>query len=395
MNGTAPASWRLVAAREMSVKMRDKTFLLSTAFMLLVVAGSIGISAFLGSRTSEQTVVVTSDEGAWLVAAANDLSDRDDAGVSLEPTQVDSAPEAETLLRSEEADLALLPAGQGWEVAAATEIDGSAGDLLAQAVEDSVIADNAASVGTTAEVVLEGTELTQRLLDADALDPGVRYLLGFAFAFLFFITALTFGLAIAQSVIEEKQSRVVEILAATVPVRDLLWGKVVGNTVLAIGQVGLLALVGFAGLQVSGQGAVFGVVGPAGLWFVVYFLLGFGALASLWAVAGSVATRQEDLQATTMPVQTVVMGAFFVGLFATGQLLTVASFVPLMSSVAMPVRMLSGDVPLWQPLASAGLVMVAAFFLVRLGARLYEGSLLRTDRRTGYREALRGAETHS
>jgi ABC-2 type transport system permease protein len=60
------------------------------------------------------------------------------------------------------------------------------------------------------------------------------------------------------------------------------------------------------------------------------------------------------------------------------------------SSVAMPVRMLAEDVPLWQPVLSAGLVVLTAVLLVRLGARVYEGSLLRTDRRTSVREALRG-----
>lgn len=392
-NTSTTAGWRLVAAREISVKLRDKTFLWSTAFMLLVVAGSIGFSTFMGSRTSEHTVAVASADGASLVEAADDLAADGGAGVELEAVEAveaGSTAEAEELVRLEEVDLALLPAGDGWEVVAASEVDGGARSLLGDVVTQSVITANAASAGTTADAVLAGTELSERLLDADALDPGLRYAMGFGFALLFFITALTFGLAIAQSVIEEKQSRVVEILAATMPIRDLLWGKVIGNSVLAIGQVVLLAGVGFIGLQVSGQSALFSVVGPAGLWFVVYFLLGFAALASLWAVAGSVATRQEDLQSTTMPVQTVVMGAMFVGLFASGNVLTVASFVPLMSSVAMPIRMLDGDVPLWQPLVSALLVLVVAVVLVRLGARLYEGSLLRTDRRTSYREALRG-----
>ncbi|HZI98561.1 MAG TPA: ABC transporter permease [Actinomycetales bacterium] len=388
------STWRLVAAREMRVKMRDRTFLLSTAFMVLVLAASFGVSAFLANRTSTVEVAVAGSESASLVVAAAELAERD-GGTELEAVEVASVAEAEDLLRATDVDLALLPAGDGWEVVADSEVDGGARDLLAEAVSAAMIAENARSAGTTSATVLNGADLTERLLDADAIDPGLRTAVGFVFALLFYITALTFGLSIAQSVIEEKQSRVVEILAAAIPLRGLLAGKVIGNSLLAIGQVALLSLVGLGGMAASGRTELLAVVGPAGLWFVLFFVLGFAALACLWAVAGSVATRQEELQATTMPVTTVVMTALFVGLFGSGQVLTVASFVPLVSSVAMPARVLAGDVPLWQSIASAGLVAVTAVVLVRIGARLYEGSLLRTDRRTGLVEALRGADSRS
>ncbi len=216
----------------------------------------------------------------------------------------------------------------------------------------------------------------------------MRYVVTFVFAFLFYLTALTFGIAIAQSVVEEKQSRVVEILAAAIPVRQLLIGKVVGNSVMAIVQVVVMVGIGLVAMALVGQGDVLAPVLAAGGWFVVFFLLGFAAVACVWAVAGSVATRSEDLQATTMPVTFVVMGALFAGIFATGKWLVIASFVPLVSSVAMPVRMLEGGVPWWQPVVAGLLVLGAAALLVRLGARLYEGSLLRTERRTTLKEAF-------
>jgi ABC-2 type transport system permease protein len=385
--------WRVVAAREVSVKLRDKTFLLSTAFMLVLIVVSIAFSAFIAGRHESRTVAVLDPAAQQLVQQAGDQGQDAGSDLRLQARTADGQDQVETWLESGEADAALLQVsdpgnGPRWEVVGQREVDAGLQNLLADAVSASELASNAQAAGTTSGEILTGTTLGQRVLEEGGLDPGVRYGLSFAFAFLFYITALVFGLSIAQSVIEEKQSRVVEILAAAVPIRQLLAGKVIGNSVLAIGQVVLLASVGLIGLSLSGQGEVLALVLGASVWFVVFFLLGFAALACIWAVAGSIATRQEELQATTMPVQAVVFVALFIGIAGTGKLLTVASFVPLVSSVAMPVRMLSGNVPLWQPAVAAVLVAVVAVVLVRLGARLYEGSLLRTNRRTKLREAF-------
>ena len=77
----------------------------------------------------------------------------------------------------------------------------------------------------------------------------VRLVMGLVFAFLFYLAAILFGMAIANSVLEEKQNRVVEILATAVPVRQLLHGKVLGNSLLAFAQIGLYAAVGLAGRE--------------------------------------------------------------------------------------------------------------------------------------------------
>ncbi|GAB2697811.1 ABC transporter permease [Thalassiella azotivora] len=407
-------AWRLVAGREVAVKLRDRTFVLSTAFMVVLLVGVIAFSSFMSGRTSSYEVAVVEPAARQVVEDADDGADDgagdgaddgagdradDGAGARFTTRDVADAAEAQRLLAEGEVDLALLavdgtpddPAAR-WELVGQDEVPSQAGRPLAEAVADAELAANAADLGAEPATLLAGTVLGERVVQPGDLDEDLRYLLAAAFGFLFYVTALTFGIAIAQSVIEEKQSRVVEILAATVPIRQLLWGKVVGNSALAIGQVVLLASTGLAGLALAGQGEVLSLVLAASLWFVVFFLLGFAALACVWAVAGSVATRQEDLQATTMPVQVLVLAALFVGITGSGDVLTVGSYVPLVSSVAMPVRMLSEDVPLWQPLLSAGLVVATAVLLVRLGARVYENSLLRTDRRTSVREALRAGD---
>jgi ABC-2 type transport system permease protein len=388
MTGSRAVDWRVVAQRELAVKLTDKVFLGSTAFMLIATVLAIGVSTFFSSRVDRPEVAVVGAEGVALVEAADELARAAESDVSPTALEVDDAAAAERLVSRDEASAALLPADDGWEIVGTNDVDGSLQRYLGEAVAADALARNADEAGVTVGELESGAELGVRLLDPDALPEEIRYIAGFAFAFLFYVTALTFGMAIAQSVVEEKQSRVVEILAAAIPVRQLLIGKVVGNALLAIAQVLLLVGVGLVGLAVTGQADALAPVLSAGGWFVVFFLLGFAAIACVWAVAGSVATRSEDLQATTTPVTVVVMVALFGGLFAQGKVLTAVSFVPLVSSVAMPIRMLEGGVPLWQPIASGLVVLVTAVVLVSVGARLYEGSLLQTQRRTTLKEAF-------
>lgn len=388
MTGTRGVDWRVIAQREIAVKLTDKVFLGSTAFMLVATVLAIGLSTFFSSRVERPEVAVVGADGVALVEVADALADEADRNLAPRALEVDDVAAAEAAVSDGEAAAALLPAGDGWEVVFTQDADGTLQRYLGEAVAAAALERNAGEAGVTVDELQAGAALEVRLLEPDALPEQLRYIAGFAFAFLFYVTALTFGMAIAQSVVEEKQSRVVEILAAAIPVRQLLIGKVVGNALLAIGQVLLLVGVGLIGLAVTGQAEALAPVLSAGGWFVVFFLLGFAAIACVWAVAGSVATRSEDLQATTTPVTVVVMAALFGGLFATGKALTVLSFVPLVSSVAMPIRMLEGGVPLWQPIASGVVVLVSAVALVTVGARLYEGSLLQTQRRTTLREAF-------
>nr|WP_141714267.1 ABC transporter permease [Micromonospora inyonensis] len=92
---------------------------------------------------------------------------------------------------------------------------------------------------------------TVELLDPNAVDPALAFLIPYAFASVFFVTSLTFGLQIAQSVTEEKQTWIVRILVAAVPVRALLASKVVGGAVLAFGQIALIAVGAYVGASVA------------------------------------------------------------------------------------------------------------------------------------------------
>ncbi|MFI5708533.1 ABC transporter permease [Kribbella sp. NPDC051620] len=383
-NETLRHPWQLVAEREISTKLRDKTFLGSTAFMLIVVLAATIIPALISGMGGKDKIAVLDDSGARIVAVADAIQ----GGDSYEATRTADVASAEKLVRDGDVKAALLPGKDGFEVLGKQRIDSELQNNLREAAVNLGMEHNAGRVGLTPEQLRAGTAVQERLLDPGPLPEVVAGFVNIGLALIFYITALSFGMMIAQSVVQEKESRVVEILAAAIPIRALLWGKVIGNTVLALGQIVVIAVASLIGLLVTDQADILKVIAPVAGWFVVFFVLGFVALAGLWAVAGSLATRQEDLGSTTLPGQMILMVPFFFSAFAGAEAKTVASFVPIASSMSMPGRMLTEHVPLWQPLAAIAILVVTTVLIVRLGARLYERTLLQTGRKLGYREAI-------
>ena len=206
-------------------------------------------------------------------------------------------------------------------------------------------------------------------------------IMAFAISFLFYISSLVFGYTLANSVVEEKQSRIVEIIATKIPVRALLAGKVLGNTVLAVGQMAMYVGVGLIGLSFTKYSQYLpGLSGPM-VWFIVFFLVGFVLLACLWAVAGALASRLEDIQSTGSPLTFLVLAVFFGAALLSGTPMTVMSFVPPFSAVLMPTRLLEGSAAWWEATIALALLVAAAGLVVLVAERLYRRALLQTQGR--------------
>lgn len=376
--------WVLIAEREITTKLRDKTFIGSTLVMLLIVIAAVLIPAVLAGKGGPDKVAVIDDSGVTVVQQASTTA----GGDGFEATRVTDRPAAEKAVIDGDVKAALLPGTDGYVVLGKDRVDSTLEGALREAAAAVGTEANAAKAGLSPAELHAGTKVSLELLTPGPLPDVVSDFVNIGLALVFYMTALGFGMMIAQSVVQEKESRVVEILAAAVPIRSLLWGKVLGNTVLALSQIVLIAGVSLIGLLATDQADILEVVAPVAGWFVVFFVLGFVALAGLWAVAGSLATRQEDLGSTTLPGQMILMIPFFFSVFAGSSAKTVASFVPIASSMSMPGRMLTEDVPLWQPLVAIALLLATTVLIVRMGARLYERTLLQTGRRLGYREAL-------
>lgn len=388
-------AWMVVATREIVVRALNKGFLIGLLVTLALIGGLIGFTSYMESRDeSFDVVVVAADESAAtaLEAAADGRgAATPDDDVELNVVRVDSAAAAEAALEDETAD-AWLSSGvtgtDGWTLSGWREPDSNLADLIETTVRDQVLADRAADAGTSMASLTAGSEVEIGRLDGNPVDPQIVFMAGFVLAFLFFMGAVGSGAMIAGSVIEEKQSRLVEIIATAVPLRQLLAGKIIGSSVIALAQNLLLAGVGLIGASFTDLSAILPAMTTTMLWFVVFFTVGFVAVAALYAVAGSLASRTEDLQYTTSPLMMLIMAVYVVTFSADGTLERVLSYVPPASIVSMPVRVLNGDALWWEPLVSLAILMVTTVGAVLLSERAYRGALMQTGGRVSWRTAM-------
>ncbi|MGM7699005.1 ABC transporter permease [Microbacterium sp. A84] len=348
----------LVAERELSTKLRSKAYLISTGILLLIALAGVIWAGIASATPSSTPIAVTS-------ATATTLQGVD----GFEITDVADRAEAERLVTAGEVDAAVI-------------------DDAASPTGTVIIADKEAPQSL---LMLLSESPTVELLNPDTAGAGMRYILGLAFGLVFMMAAISFGSPIATSVVEEKQTRVIEILLSAIPARVLLAGKVIGNTLLAISQILLLVVVGTIGLMATGQTTVLQGIGGPIAWFAVFFFFGFILLAAMFAAAGSLVSRQEDVGATLTPVMYLTMIPYFLVIFFGDNpvVMTVLSNVPFSAPVAMPIRLFFNEAAWWEPLASMAIMLVACAVVITIGAKIYENSLLKMGARVKLREALR------
>lgn len=387
--------WRIVAAREVMVKLTDRNFIIGTVVSLALIAGFFGIQTLLNQRTQTLIVAVTDTRSAGIVQATRDRVHAADTSRELTTITVADRAAGEQALRDERANSLLLSpdSADGWTLVSFREDAAELTAELGRTIQDRTIATNAEAAGTSIGALAKGATLTATALDAQAAaDAGLAKGLGLAFAFLFYLTSLMFGMQIANSVVEEKQSRIVEILAAAIPVRQLLIGKVIGNTALAFGQLLLYAAVGLVGVALSKQQISIVALTSGIGWFLVFFVVGFVALACVWAVAGSLASRSEDLQTTSGPITMVLVLVFLVAMTVEGSVRSAVSFVPIVSAIIMPARIAAGEVGWWEPAVALLATVALAAVTIVIGERLYRRSLLQTRGRVSMRAAWTAAD---
>lgn len=376
------ASWLTVAKREIMVQLIDKAFWIGTLSTLAIVAIAFAASSWFAGGGGPTKVAVADDGAASVVAMAQAT------GANVEAVRV-SEGELRSTVQDGEADSALaFVDGAGWQLSVKNLTDTPD---LADAVRTYQIEQNAEALQVDPAQILADTTLSMVPLDGNESETLAIFIATMAFSVLFMLSAITYGMQIAQSVVTEKESRVVEILAAAVPIRELLIGKVIGNSVMALGQVILIVCVSLIGMSMTEYAPLIAMIAPVAGWFVLFFLVGFTALACLWAAAGAMATRMQDLSQTTTPLTMIVMMVYLAGFLAKGTVATVLSYVPIASTVLMPGRLLSGEAT-WLDALISLLVAVAFMGLtIWLGERVYRRGLLQTNATLSMREAFRAA----
>ncbi|HWL97906.1 MAG TPA: ABC transporter permease [Nocardioidaceae bacterium] len=390
----APAgerAWLLVARREVVTKLTDKSFVIGTLITIGMIVAFLGWQIANEGKTETYTVAATAESSATAELLAERVPKVDDA-IRVEVTEVESDGAGVSALEDDQADVLLRPGDDGWTLVGTDEVPDDLSRASETVVREAALASNAEQAGTSVAALEQDSALGTTLLEGDAERQGFAKAMGFALAFLFYMAALGFGYTLSGSVVEEKANRIVEIITTKIPVRQLLIGKIAGNTLLAVGQTALLVSIGLVGVSFTEFSKYLPALTQGVGWFVAFFLVGFCFIACWWAVAGALASRAEDLQTTATPLNFLMMGVFLGSFLFDGTALTVASYVPPFSCVLMPIRVLQGDAAMWEPFAAIAILVAAMGATVLLAERLYRRALLQTQGRVTLKQAWRATE---
>jgi ABC-2 type transport system permease protein len=380
----------LVARREVTQRLREKSFLISMGVTTAIIVLVAVIPPLLGAGgPSKFTIAVTDASSAPIGAAARSTAKGFDAELKVRRLSPAAAREA---LDSGDVDAVLSAGG----LRAKEEPDDKLTGMIETAARQVHQTDALRSAG------LQGDELkraltppTVRVSTIKPVDPERERKGAFAFVAVLalYTQLLTFGYLLASGVVEEKSSRVVEVLLATIRPKDLLAGKIIGLGLLGLAQLAVMTTVGLVAAALSGALDVSGdVIGAAAL-AVGWFVLGYAFYSGLFACAGALVPRQEELQASMTPLTMLILISFFLSFVVLddpdGTLAHVSSFIPFSAPITMPPRIALGEAPAVEILAAFAVTVAGALALIPLAGRIYSGAVLRTGSAVKIREAWR------
>jgi ABC-2 type transport system permease protein len=400
--------------REYRTRVRSPIFLIVTAIgLLLIVGGSIFMKQ-MGESGRERPVKVTVvDQTGWalaplkaaLAAQPNGPDGKPLAPVELTEAQASELAALQTQVKERDLDVLLVMTGQDPASFAATIASGSLGDMgranerIAPVLEGVVRAARIQASGADPKVIQAVTAPVQIKTEFQTAtgseDLGARIGVASFFMAALYGTTLTFCAFVLQGVLEEKTSRVAEVLIATVKPFVLMAGKVIG-----VGLVGLTQLLIWAGgytladkigLPVMELGSV-GV--PDGIWgwLVLYFITGYFLYASLFAAVGASINRMEESQAAMTPLMIPIIIAYFLSFMAiqdpAGTVARISSLVPFTAPTVMLSRILLGDPAPWEIGLSIALLILTGIGTTWLSAKIYRAGILRYDGRLSLKAAF-------
>jgi ABC-2 type transport system permease protein len=381
------AAVRLVIAREFITRVRTRTYRVSTLVMLLSIGAVLVLPKLLGATSFTVGVV-----GSQAHAVAE--SARAEAHLAKITITVRTLPDNA---------IARQQAGRGTVNAALTSdgrivtrqyLPDQLKPFLLGAVQQAELDSRLRRAGVDPQLLAVPPPPVESLRpDSPAAEQ--RRNISRLGLILLFGQLIGYGTQVAFGVGEEKSSRVIEVLLATIKPLHLLVGKVLG-----IGLVGLLQLTtvsvaaaGFATRTgtIDVNRSTVATIGQLLVWYV----LAFGFFAFLYAAVASTVSRTEDVGQVTTPLSTLTMGCLLLGLYAasnpTSALTSVLSYLPPFSPLVMPPRWAGGETALWQVLTSMAIMMLAIAGVAWIGARIYRGSILRIGTKVRLRDALTAA----
>ena len=393
----AGATIRLVAGREIRTRLRSKSFRWITGLLLLlVVGGGLALHLATGSPTAKHVALVP---GTAAMAPALEA-----AGAATGTHLATVAVPDEAAARADVLDGTVAAALTGtpgrFTVLVKSELDPTLSALLTEVRRQAAFAAVVTQLGGDPATV--SGQLAAATLDVQAMQPSparepAQLVAGSLAGILLFIALQTSAQLVAQGVVEEKSSRVVELLLSAIRPWQLMAGKVIG-----IGVIGLIQVVVLVA-GAAGTATATGLVDPARIglgataaWALVWFVVGFVMYALVLAALAALVSRQEDVGAVTAPVVMAMIVPYVIGVSLgvqdpTSPVVVWLSYIPFASPLVMPIRVALGGVPTWQVLGSLAISAALIPFLVWGAGRIYSNAVLRMGARVRLQDALHAA----
>ena len=383
----------LIAGREIKARLATKAYRVTTVILMVAALAAVLVPRYLGRESTSYDIAVAGRAPQGTVEALRAGGGLIDAEVRVRTLDDEAA--AEAAVRDGSVDLALV---DGQRIVARREPDPGLTFLLSQVAAQARARDRLAAVGIGPEEaasLLGGRPLPVRELEPQSESSKANESLAFAGLLLVYLALLTCGSLVSAGVVEEKTSRVSEVLLGAVRPHQLMGGKVLGIGVAAVLQ--LLAVGVPAGTAALAVGSL-SVPKGTPLTFaavLMWFVLGYGMYSCAFAAAGASASRPEEAGVVAGPLNTAIIASYFVGIRVLASpddtLSRVLSFIPPLTPMAMLPRAAAGDVAPWEVPVAVALVLATTWLLVRLAGRVYAGAIVQRGPRVKLRDAWRQA----
>ena len=387
--------WRqiwVVATREVRERGRSRAYLIALALMVVVVVAAIVVPPLLENNDS-RNVGLTGRTPAGL-ATAIEAQGRDVGGAVVRVREFDTVAGGEAAVRSGAVDVLVVDASRlEWQRRADSRLQA----VVTGAIQLLTVRDRAAAAGvdpdTLARVLAPVQVGNVELGQVAGRSPGDETA-ALAMTVLLLMVISTYGGMVLSGVVEEKSSRVVEVLLARLPARKLLAGKITGIGLLGLAQVTVTAVAALVASVLVDSVDLPAVRGAVLAWAVVWFVLGFALYATAFGALGSLASRAEDAQGVAGPATVVLVASYFASFAAIGSPRSgwaqAASYLPVTAPMAMPNRVAMGATSWWEPVVAAAVAVATVGALVRLAGRVYVRAILHTGPTLKLREVWRG-----
>lgn len=392
MNGGPRRVW-LVTRREWNQRARTLAFRISTLISIAIVVLLIMVPEMYGGGEPTRTVGLVGESSAELPAVLKASGDQ--LGLTVETRSFADGSAGRAALRSGDVSVLLVDqAGLVWKAETDEQLRGIVTSAVGALARQLAIGD----LGLTSEQtqrLLQAPDLRSTSLEGATQEQTARADLGrIAVVLLFMAIAFYCGFVLV-GVVEEKSSRVVEVLLSRLRPTELFAGKILGIGLVGLAQFALVVGAALVALWFA-DNTLAPETTPSTLgWIVFWFTLGYAFYSVLYATAGSLVSRQEETQSLQLPMTAVLFVAYILAFVATespeGTAAVLGSLFPPTAPMVMIVRIAHGGVPWWQIVLSVALMVVTIYAMVQVAGRIYAGGVLRFGGRVRLKEAWRGA----